>query len=261
MVLSLVRNEGVPALAYSADDVSVLWPCSLKILHSEAQFMVSLGHSISIHGVDDKQLITLRYEGDNLMPSKTSLGNVRISLPDTSLQIIARHGKPRPRTLSLTLKAPCSVWFPRSLGNGVSNLHTGFHKLLTLARATEVRILFDTNWLGKINLARLQSVVEGSRQLTGVPVIPQFARSYQQIDWSVFNTIQDTESGEYLPIKDLASEALPSIEDTVAGVAGAPPIEDFIHDAPPSYAQVSSKRSRNSKSSSQTQHRYIANVQ
>jgi hypothetical protein len=257
MVLSLVRKEGVAALAYSANDVSVLWPCSLKILHSDAQFVVSLEHSYSIHGFDDKQLFTLRYEGDNLMPGKTSLGDVDISLPDGSLHDIARHGQPRLRTLSLTLKTPCSVWCPHSFGNGMSSLENSFHKLSTLARATDVRIVFDTNWLGKKNLARLRSAVEASRQLTGVLVIPQFARLYQQADWSILSSIQGSKSGPHRPTGDWTSKAVPSIEDAVAG---APRFEDAIYDAPPSYAQVSNKRSRHSKSSSRTQHQHIADA-
>ncbi|KAL6158935.1 hypothetical protein ACJQWK_04170 [Exserohilum turcicum] len=246
MVQNLVRNDGVSALAYSINDASVLWPCSLKILYSDAQFVVSLGHSISSHGIDDKQLITFRYEGDNLMPGKTSLENVAVSLPDGSLDSIARHGQPRPRTLSLMLKAPCSVWYPHSFGNRVSSLPTGFHELLTLARATEVRIVFDINWLGKNNLARLQSAVKGSRQLTGVPVIPQFARLYQKADWSILNSILDVKSEAHLPTEDLTSEAVPSIEDAVAE---APPFEDALHDAPPSYAHVSGKRPRDARTS------------
>jgi hypothetical protein len=125
----------------------------------------------------------------------------------------------------------------------VSSVHTRFHELITLARATEVRVLFDSNCVGKDNFARLQSAVESSRQLTGVPVIPQFARLYQRADWSKLNFIQDAKPGIYPPIEDVASEAVPSIEDAV-------------HDAPPPYAR---KRSRNSKSSLQTQHRHIAN--
>jgi hypothetical protein len=248
MVLNLVRNQGVPALAYAVNDASLLWPCSLKILHSDAQFVVSLGHSISIHGHDDEQLFTFRYEGDNLMPGKNSLGNVGISLSDKSLQNIARHGQPRPRTLSLTLKAPCSVWYPHGLGSGVSSVHTCFHDLSTLARATKVHILFDINWLGKNNLARLQSVVEGSRELIGVPVIPQFARSYQQSDWSILNFVQDVKSDVCFPNEDVAPEAVPSIEDV-------------IHDAPPPYAHVSSKRSRSSRSPSRTHHQHITDIQ
>ncbi|XP_014560776.1 hypothetical protein COCVIDRAFT_88148 [Bipolaris victoriae FI3] len=236
MVLSLVRNQGVPALAFPANDESVLWPCSLKILHSDDQFSLSLGHFVSIHGVHDPQLLILRYEGDNLIPGKMSLGNVGVALPGTLLDDIARHGKPRPRMLSLMLKAPCSVWYPRIMNTEGSGLHTGFHKLLPLARATEVRILFDINWLEKSNFSRLQSVIEGSRQLTGVLAIPQFTRWYEEVDWSTLNCVKDTES-----------EPLPSIEHTVAGAAA--PIEDTVDDAPPPYARVSGKRSRNVRTS------------
>ncbi|OAL53514.1 hypothetical protein IQ07DRAFT_584233 [Pyrenochaeta sp. DS3sAY3a] len=225
MVLNLVRNEGVPALAYSLHDASVLWPCSLKILHSGLQFVVSLEHSISIPGVDHKQLVIHRYEGDNMMPGNILLRNVDVPLSDQSLRNIARHGQPRPRTLFLTLKSPCSVWYPHSFGKEVSSIHTRFHDLLAWARATEVCILFDTNWLGINNLSHLESAVEGSQQLTGLPVLPQFARLYQQADWSVLNLVRDA-----------SCEALPSIEDAV-------------HDAPPPYVHVSSKRARKNRTS------------
>ncbi|CAN9426235.1 unnamed protein product [Alternaria alternata] len=128
----------------------------------------------------------------------------------------------------------------------MSSFGTGWHKLSALARATDVRIVFDTNWLGKKNLARLQSAVETSRQLTGVPVIPQFARLYQQADWSILSSSQGAKPGPRRPTADLTSKAVSSIEDAVAG---APPFEDAIYDAPPSYAQVSNKRSRNTRTS------------
>jgi hypothetical protein len=253
MVLNLVRDKGVPAFV---NDASVLWPCTLKILHSNAQFVVSLEHTISTHSVDDEQLFTLRYEGDNLVPGKSSLKDIMNSHSNELLHNIARAGQPRFRTLSLMLKARCSVWYPHGFGNEVSSLHTHFHELLTLARATEVRILFDINWLGKDNLARLQSAVEGSRQLTGVPVIPRFTHLYQQADWCDLDLIQDAKSGACALIEDVASEAVPSIEYAVAKA----PFEDELHDAPPPYAHASSKRPRNSESSSWIQHRYIANA-
>ncbi|RMZ73684.1 hypothetical protein GMOD_00009432 [Pyrenophora seminiperda CCB06] len=228
-ILSILRNEGVPALAYPADDVSILQPYSLRILLSDAQFMLSLEHSILVPGLDDKQTFTLRYEGDNIMPGKGSLGNVGDSLPHGSLDIIARHKQPQPRMLSLTLKSPCSVWYPHNLGNRVSSLDTCFHKLLTLAKATEIRILFDSKWATKQNLARLQGVVKGSRRLTGLPVLPQFARLYQQADWSILNSILDAKSKP--------------------PIIAPPPIENAVNDAPPPYAHVPSKRSRNTRSS------------
>jgi len=245
MVFNLVRSEGVPALAYSPNDVSVPLQCTLKMLNSDTQFAVFLELSISINGIDGKQLFTLRYEGDNLIPGKTSLGNANISLPDRLLHI-ARQGQPQYQTLSLALKAPCSVWFPRSLGHRVSSLDTGSHELVTLAKARKIHILFDTKWLGKDNFARLQSTVKCSQQLVGFSVLPQFALLYQQVDWSIPNFVQDTKSETYVPVEDLASEALPSIEDAVGG---APPVEDVTHDAPPPYAQVTSKRPRDTRTS------------
>jgi hypothetical protein len=106
MVLNLVRDTGVPALAYSANDASVLWPCTLRILFSDAQFVVSLGHSIPIHGLDNEQLFTLRYDGDNILPGKASLGNVGISLAAGLLQKIARHGQPNLKSCRSRSKHP-----------------------------------------------------------------------------------------------------------------------------------------------------------
>jgi hypothetical protein len=39
-----------------------------------AQFTVPLESDVSIQGVDDKQLVALRFEGQNLVPHKGSLG-------------------------------------------------------------------------------------------------------------------------------------------------------------------------------------------
>jgi hypothetical protein len=174
MILNLVRNKGVPVIAYPVNDVSVVLPYFLKILHLDAQFIASLGHFISNYGLDNKPLFNLRYEGDSLLPGKASLQGSYFLISGRSLQKMARHGQSRAQELSLTLKPRCFVWYLRSFGNGLSSLHTQFRELLTLARAIELRILFDTNWLGKDDLARLQSAVEGSQQLTGVPVIPRF---------------------------------------------------------------------------------------
>jgi hypothetical protein len=229
MLDRLVRKEGVPALAYSVDDVSPPRPYLLKILHSDTQFVLSLERSVLIDESD--HLFTLRYEGDNLVPGKASLRHVDIALSDDTLQLIARQGKPGCRTLSLTLRAPCPVWYPKSLSK--SNI-TGFYELSTLAKATQVLIVFDTRWLGKGNLARLQSVVEGSGELGGIPVLPQFARCYQQADWSIFNSAHDAKPKTSLPKGDVTSEVVPSIEED---------------DAPPSYESVPSKRQRDCRSS------------
>jgi hypothetical protein len=261
-VLYLVRRSGIPALAYPVTDASMPWPCSLVILHSElvAQFTVSLKSYIPIHGVNDEQLFTLRFEGDNLMPGKSSLERVNIPLSAEWLDSIARQGQPRVKTLSLTLKAPCSVWYPRTLGIEASSIDTPSRELTTLAKATKVHILFDTNWLGRDNLARLRRAVEGSLQLTGVPVIPDsnFTLSYQKADWSILNFVEDAKSRALPPDEDTAPEAVLSVEDELVRVPLY--IEDAVPDPPPSYDWLSSKRPRHGESSRFTSYRAIINA-
>jgi hypothetical protein len=93
-----------------------------------------------------------------------------------------------------------------------------------------VCIVFDSHWLGQ-NLGQLQSAVEGSQQLAGIAVVPssKLAQFHQRALWSVYHVAKSVESE----------------------TAAAPlPIEDVQDDAPPTYAQVSRKRSRHSKSRS-----------
>jgi hypothetical protein len=58
-----------------------------------AQFTVSLESDVSIHGVDDKQLVALRFEVKNLVPGKGSLGRlVNIVLTAAMISRLARLG-------------------------------------------------------------------------------------------------------------------------------------------------------------------------
>jgi hypothetical protein len=230
-VLYLVRKRGVPALAHPASDVSHPWPCTLKMLYVEqgAHFTVSLESDVSIQGVADKQPVALRFDGHNLVPGKGSLGcSVSIVLTAAIISRIARRGGHQVYVLSLVLKTPAAIWHPRTLSAGASGIDNLPHELSALARTTEVYIVFDSHWLGQ-NLSRLQSAVEGSRQLAGIPVVPssKLAQFHQRALWSVY-------------------EVAKSIESETA--AAPPPIEDAQDDAPPAYAQVSRKRPRHSKS-------------
>jgi len=229
-VLHLVHKHGVPALAHPASDVSRLWPCTLKILYVErgAQFTVSLESDVSIQGVDDKQPVALRFEGHNLVPGKGSLGPVNIVLTATMISRLARQGRPRVYVLSLVLKTPGAVWHPRTLRDRASSIDNLFHELSALAGTTEVCIVFDSNWLGR-NLSQLQSVVEGSQQFAGIPVVPSSKRvqSHQRAHWSVYEVAEFVESET---------------------AAASSPVEDAQDDAPPEYAWVQSKRPRDSKS-------------
>jgi hypothetical protein len=259
MVRNLVRKGGVPALAYPSTDASTPWPCTLILLRSETtQFTVLLEASISIHGVDGKQGFALRFDGHNLLPGKISLEHIDIPLLDEWVNSIARKGQqPALRMLSLTLKAPCSVWYPSTFGGAVSRFDTPSQEIVTLAKTTGIRILFDTKWLGG-NLSQLRSVSQVSSQLSGVPVLPGtiYTSLYLQTDRSILNYVEDAKPEGPPLAEGAAPDVMPSVEDAEAE---APPIE-YAVDAPPSYAHASSKRSMYCESSSRTQHRHIANA-
>jgi hypothetical protein len=239
----LVRKSGVPALAHPASDVSRLWPCTMKMLYVElnAQFTVSLESDVSIQGVDDQQLVALRFEGHNLVPVKGSLGPAKrhklvpgkgsldpdnIVLTPEMISHLARGGDSQVYVLSLVLKTPGAVWHPRTLSARVSGIDNLPRDLSDLARTTEVCIVFDSNWLGQ-SLGQLRSAVKGRKQFAGIPVVSssKFAQSHQRALWSDY-------------------EVAESVESETAAVP--PPIEVAQDDAPPAYAEVPSKRRRHS---------------
>jgi hypothetical protein len=226
-VSHLVRHQGVPALAYPVSDVSSLWPCTLKMMHVEqvARFVVSLESDVSLQGVAGKQSLSLIFEGHNLIPGKASLSPVQIPFPPATITQLARRGNSRLCVLSLGLKTPCAVWQPRTLSTQASDIANFPRELSALAWTTKVSIVFDGNWLGRQNLGQLRSVAESLEQLDGIPVVPSsvLAQSHRQALWSFYK---------------LVDQAVPSVE------------EDAQANAPPAYAQVSSKRPRQGTSSS-----------
>jgi hypothetical protein len=226
-VLHLVRKQGVPALAYPASAVSCLWSCSLKMMYVELgrKLTVSLESDVPIKGVDDKQQITLRFEGHSLVPSKGSLGvvsNTLVLTPEICTRL-ARQGSPQLCMLSLVSTTPCAVWHPRALSDGAFSIDKLPHELSELARTTQVCIVFDRQSLQPDNLSHLRSAVEGPQQCASIPVVPssQLAQSHKQA---------------------LRSKVAGSFESETD--AAPPPIEDAQDDAPPAYedAKEQSKR-------------------
>jgi hypothetical protein len=78
------------------------------------QTTLSLMSLIPIHGFNDEQPFTLIYDADNLVSGKTKLGPAAIRLPQDRLRKITRSGNPQLKTLSLTLKESCPIWGPSS---------------------------------------------------------------------------------------------------------------------------------------------------
>jgi hypothetical protein len=269
-LLHLVRKKGIPALTYSTTHANIPWPCTLKILHdSDLQFMLSLETPVQIHGSDDKHSFVLRFDGDILIPGKSKLEGINIRLSAALVDSITRQGHSQVQTLSLSLKAPCSLWYPFTAGSEATSLCTPSQELVTIAKATEVRIVFDTKWVGHENLAQLRSAVEGSRQLTAIPVKSEleFTLSHRQanlnpvefVDPTTSSSVEDVVSVAGISVVDAVPGAYPSAEDATLDILPSVEVEDDIRNygAPPAY---SSKRSRTSKSSRQTQQILLTHI-
>jgi hypothetical protein len=275
-VRSLADKRGILALAYTENDAPVPWQCTLTILHeSNVHFTLSLAASVKIHGVVDEQHFTLRFHGDNLVPGKSLLRHNAIGFSAELFRSILQNGNPQLQTLLLTLKAPCPLWCPITLGTVASSLDTPSREFVNLAKATKIYIVFDAKRLRCENLDLLRQAVKSSKQLKGVPVNSDFnfTHRYRQIDSSVLSYVKSAESasiedaeagatslvehvvhdaklGSYASVEDATLDALPSVEVVE---------DDAIRNygAPPAYL---SKRSRISKSSRQTQHRLIVDA-
>jgi hypothetical protein len=130
MVNYLVRQQGVPAFAFpsSVSDLSSSWPCSLSLQHDELdaytmRFTALVAATVTIYGFGEHKVALALY-GDNMMPGRNSLGAPRIVIPHDCLAVISRDGTSIPQTLSLTLKEPCSLRYPRSLVGSVAEFST-----------------------------------------------------------------------------------------------------------------------------------------
>lgn len=226
MVVNLVRQSGVPALAYPSSDVSSLWPCSLFLLYHEPaslpvlQFTALLKASVPFHGMDGAHPIVLVLDGDNLVPGSSSLDAPNVAIPHSRINTISREGRPAPRMLSLALRGPPSLRYPRSWGH-VARLDTPCRELVHLARATEVHIVFDSQWLSRTS-AQLNRAVRSTLKLSTVPVVPD----------SAYDLLYRPAPSSILHFVDHADAARPSIEHA-------------LDQAPPPY-HASGKRQRQS---------------
>ncbi|KAF2853901.1 hypothetical protein T440DRAFT_293083 [Plenodomus tracheiphilus IPT5] len=219
----LVRKSGIPALAYPKCDAAS--PISLSLLiicnESPAQATVCLQTSLFIRGFDDAQTFILQYDADNFVSGPLSLTPAFIPLPQSRLHELARHGNPQIHTLSFTLKKVCPVWCaPSSVPLAPQDgFKASFDQLTNLAKATELHILFDCNWLHRDAHVPFHRLVEHPEELSGFPVNKHYRKLYRCVDWTVFNT---------------------GGADTHAD-ADATTEED---EPPPTYAEASSKRRR-----------------
>ncbi len=218
-----VCKGGIPALVYPHYDATS--PVSLSFIikcnHRRAQITLCLQASLPLQGLDDEQRVVMQYDAENIVPGAISLGPATIPLPQERLNALARAGNAQIRTLSVKLKSPCPVWHQSSAPlKPRPGCETQFEHLASLARTTQIEIVFDYNWLHRDLHATFQRLIEHPDELAGFPVGQRYREQRLNLgDWTVFSY-----------------EAADACADTVAAhIAG---------ELPPVYVEASNKRSR-----------------
>jgi hypothetical protein len=195
MVRYLVSKKGVPVLASAKVDGAAQSRCVLVAKYCENPLQISfyLQYTTFIDGFDDEQTFTLIYDADNLVHDATSLKTATVPLPHDQLTSIARAGNPQTRILSLTLAKPCTIRCPLSPATLASKggFEAPFHRLVQLAKATEVDVLLDYNWVHADNREPLERFFKQPSIFTG---FPSGNDGYRYAEWIVFGTIEE-ESG------------------------------------------------------------------
>lgn len=218
--IHLVRKGGIPVLAYPKHDPAS--PISLTFVvtyhHSSAQATLYLQCSPSVQDQNEPQAFILQYSADNFVSGSLSFESALIALPQQRLNEVGRHGKPQMRALCLSLKKVCAVWCP--LTPVTPAFQSEFQTSLTnLAKAKDLTILLDYNWVHHDMRVYFQRLVEHTAEFTGCPVPGHLGKLYRRLDWTVF-----------------------SIVEVDAPADGDAATDD--EEPPPVYAEVNNKRNR-----------------
>ncbi|KAF2742126.1 hypothetical protein M011DRAFT_413187 [Sporormia fimetaria CBS 119925] len=203
----LVRKNGIPVLVYSQGDSTSPLLLSLVIKCNDllTQATVCLQSSLRIRGFNDAQSFILQYDVDNFAPGSSSIGPAAINLDQTRLKKVARHGNPQIRTLFLTFKTPCAVWFPTTDGPLVPQDDSKgiFQELGQLAQATRVNILFDHNWLHRDTHATSQRMIKHPETFSAFPVSTHYGKHSRCGSWTDFHLVDsDVQAGAEAPSED-----------------------------------------------------------
>jgi hypothetical protein len=216
MTYNLFRPAGIAALACIATNNTSLLPCTLQVKYDESNLHAtfSLQHAIHVHGFADAQSFILIYDADNLIPATTTCKSATRSLARTELAHIARTQISKVQALSLNLNKPCTILCPDVPGSIApkANHEVPFRQLVDLAKATEITILFDWNWLHPSRLSPFLNIVSQPETFSGFPIDVKNLKGRRLEDWSVFS-----------------------------------PTEDYVSNEPPPYVEASHKRHRQSE--------------
>lgn len=201
MTHHLVRKRGIPVLAWSKSDPAAPWPCTLFVRYSDtrAQASLYLRFSIPIYGFSQDQTFTLIYDADNLVPGVNSIKPATTPLPQDQLDELARNGNPELHVLALVVKQTCPIRCPPS-ARSLSPKHgfeAPFHILRKIARATEIDVLLDYNWIHTDNRALLDKLIKHPEDLAGLPNDDKYTKQHRRVDWTVFSPADQEEPPSY----------------------------------------------------------------
>jgi hypothetical protein len=213
-------NIGSPVLAYTKETASSVDALLLfKSSTSRSQAILCL--SVAVQDSDEALPIVFQYDPDKVVSG--TIQPATTNLPQSRLVRIARSHAPL-HTLSLTLRSRCPIWGSSS---GFIDDHAGkTRQLASIAKATELYILFDLEVLNKKLIAFIRHFVSHSDYLTGFPVARYYEESgFVLLDVSIFDTV---------PARD---------EDTVEH-EDAVKDEETEDEEPPPYQAKSLKRPR-----------------
>jgi hypothetical protein len=138
---------------------------------------------------DSTEIITLLYDANNLVPDETSLAQETRSLTIDELKRLARDGSPQLMRLRLSLRHLSLISCPARLAPA----HSDVARILELASAKRVHILFDFNWVHKLQRALFWQIIDRPQDLSGVPTDLLILR--QPKEWlSTFSSAEKAES-------------------------------------------------------------------
>ncbi|KAF3030376.1 hypothetical protein E8E12_000639 [Didymella heteroderae] len=206
----------VPALVYeNPEDEPLL--CKLLLDSSREENSLTLFLVFDILDANSREAeISFQYDPDELAPGTIKLTNAQISLPTSRLEALARQGQCNIRTLCLTPRTQCHVWWSKSLCSirPASGQEPRLCQLGALARAKEVNIVFDYNALKSERLNRMQRLI-ANESLIGIGV-HSTNPNYVRASLTIFD---EEEASECPPIYTRSSEhgtcqLLPSCESS-----------------------------------------------
>lgn len=186
-MVNLVPN--VKAFVYAASGAAP-WLCSFgaKCRADPAEASFFLDCCVPVAGFADEQVFSLAVEASNLVAGANSLAAAK-DVDDDASATLARHATPKLKTLTLTLKTPCTIFCPFAARTiqPMPGLEAAFHRFGELARSTRFRVVFDYQWIPKAAREQLKALIHRPEKWEGLRKSERNAKTSVALDWTVFS--------------------------------------------------------------------------